>query len=812
MKKKLGLLSVLLCTSSFIFAQTTNTAKDFKEKNNTFTFTESQLGEDADVSQSVAAITSATDDVYLSNVGYSFSPMRFRVRGYDSQYNGVYINGILFNNTEIGRFSYGLIGGLNDATRNKEGIANFEQNGFSFGSIGGATNITMRASQYAAGNKLTLSATNRNYVARGIFTHSTGLLDNGWAFTGTIGFRWANEGQVDGTFYNAFSYFFSAEKKIDDRNSISISSFGAPTERGQQGASTQEAYDLAGSNYYNPYWGYQNGEKRNSRVVRSFEPTTIATWNFELDKKTKLVTSLAFKYSSYGTSAFGFGNNALDPRPDYTKKLPSYFTDAEKEAVTKAWETDEAYRQVNWDEIYRTNQQQNQFNETASYYLEERHNDQMTLALSSVLNKSFKSTHLTAGLEVNSTKGLHFKKMKDLLGATSFVDLDAFAIRDFGETSPMAQNDMDNPNRSIATGDKFGYNYNVYNNKARLFAQGKTVTRYFDFFYGANIGGTQMYRDGLMRNGRAPEGNASKGLSDKKFFTEYAVKGGATFKINRNHTFTLSGIYENRAPLSRNAFVAPRIKNLYVDGITTEKILNGNFDYNFTVGPVHGRIGAFYTKFTDVTELEAFYDDDSHKFTYLSMNNIDKQNYGFEAGVEVRINSSLSVTGLATYSDSQYKNNPTATLTYESSNEVVTGQTVYCKDFRQSGTPLSAYSLGIDYNKSGWFFSVNGNYYDDIYLDFSTIRRLSKTIIAEENRDPQEKLAGGFMLDASIGKYIRLSKGRSISINLSGNNLLNKTDQRTGGYEQNRIDGDKYQSKYFYARGINGYLNISYRF
>ena len=56
----------------------------------------------------------------------------------------MYINGVQFNDAETGRFSYGLIGGLNDATRNKEGIGPFEINNFTFGAIGGASNINLR--------------------------------------------------------------------------------------------------------------------------------------------------------------------------------------------------------------------------------------------------------------------------------------------------------------------------------------------------------------------------------------------------------------------------------------------------------------------------------------------------------------------------------------------------------------------------------------------------------------------------------------------------------------------------------------------
>ena len=379
MKQRLGIVIALFCLSPAIFAQQ-KAEKNAREDNASFTFTESQLNEDDDAAQSASAFVSSNNDVYLSNVGYLFSPMRFRVRGYNSQYSDTYINGVLFNDVETGRFSYGMIGGLNDATRNKEGIGAFEVNNFTFGPIGGATNINMRASQYAAGSKLSLSGCNRNYILRGMYTYSTGLLKNGWAFTGSLGYRWANEGVIEGTFYNAFSYFLAAEKVFNDKHSLSFATWGAPTERGQQGASTEEAYYLANSHYYNPNWGYQNGEKRNSRVVRSFEPSAIASWDFDINKEMKLKTSAGFKYSNYGTSALGWSGNAADPRPDYYKKLPSsIFNVYDKSTVpsedelnlfnevTERWKTSKSTRQIDRDQMYFPNQQANAFGKDTLY-------------------------------------------------------------------------------------------------------------------------------------------------------------------------------------------------------------------------------------------------------------------------------------------------------------------------------------------------------------------------------------------------------------------------------------------------------------
>lgn len=110
MKQRLGLAIVLFCLMPALFAQQ-KAKQNAREDNASFMFTESQLNEDDDAAQSTSALVTSNNDVYLSNVGYLFSPMRFRVRGYDSQYSDMYINGVQFNDAETGRFSYGLIGG-----------------------------------------------------------------------------------------------------------------------------------------------------------------------------------------------------------------------------------------------------------------------------------------------------------------------------------------------------------------------------------------------------------------------------------------------------------------------------------------------------------------------------------------------------------------------------------------------------------------------------------------------------------------------------------------------------------------------------
>ncbi|MBO7315263.1 MAG: carboxypeptidase regulatory-like domain-containing protein, partial [Alistipes sp.] len=53
--------------------------------------------ESAGDSQSMPSALSASKDLFNNNASYRFSEMRFNVRGYDSQYQDVYLNGIRFN-------------------------------------------------------------------------------------------------------------------------------------------------------------------------------------------------------------------------------------------------------------------------------------------------------------------------------------------------------------------------------------------------------------------------------------------------------------------------------------------------------------------------------------------------------------------------------------------------------------------------------------------------------------------------------------------------------------------------------------------
>lgn len=801
-----------------------------------FVVDESQINDEDGSNQTIGSIGNASDDVYLKKASYTFSPMRFSIRGYNQEYQQTYINGVAFNDGERGRFNYSSLGGMNSVFKNRTTSSYTEANNFSYGDLAGASNINARSSNYAPGAAVSLAATNRSYILRANASYATGLMPNGWAFNASMIYRWSNEGAWDGTFYNSWGYFLGVEKVFNPNHSISLITYGAPTQRGQQGAVTQEVYDLAGSIYYNPYWGYQNGKKRNSRVVESFDPTAILSYEWKIDRNQKLNVGAGYHYSNYSSTALGF-YNAPDPRPDYYRNLPSFQqSEGLAEMTDELWRT--KYSQIDWQRLYQDNYLNNAANPfgSAKYMVEERHNNLMETVFNAVYNGQLtKKLKVTGGLEAKYSKGMHYKTMSDLLGGNQWIDIDQFAERDLNKlpvtNNNIIQNDLDKPNRVIAVGDRFGYDYDMNIYTAKAFAQNEWNLAHMDFYYAAKVTFTNFFREGHMRNGRADFlGVKSKGKGASYQFFDPSFKAGFAYKFDGHNRVSVNALAESRAPLAYNAYISPRIKDTRIKNLQSEKILSYDINYNFNYRIIKGRVSAFRTHYNDVAELTGYYDDSYQTFINNSISGLNKLYQGVEAAADIKINGSFSVTVAGTWADYKYTNNGSGVMSPENGSFEDLKEKVYTKDLYANSGPQIATSLSVNYfHPKMWFADITGSYYAKNYLDFAPSRFTAsrmKEYTPEQKKvlATQEELPDGFLLDASLGKLIYLNnRAQQLNINLSLSNILNNTKMITGGYQQGRLplDSDKkidnsglnkFPNKYYYAQGFNIFLNIGYKF
>ena len=842
MRKKLKLALFALCCTATVTAQVdTKQGQDATVDESAFTFTESQLGEDDNVSQEVTVL-GMNSNAYASEVGYKWSPARFKFRAYNSKYNDIYINGNPANDAERGEFRYSLVGGLNNQTRGVEASLPFEDNIFAMTSLGGSNNYNFRPSAMPAGHRLSVAGANRNYIFRGMYNYSSGYNAKGWAWSMGLTYRYAGEGYVEGTFYNALSYYLGVEKMFNPQHSLSLVTWGNPTERGAQAASTDEMYWLANDRFYNPNWGYQNGKKRNSRIIHDWAPSALLTWDWNIDHTAKLTTTLFGKYAMYSSSRLNY-NNSTNPTPDYYSLMPSYNynvwdptdTDNRTASGLEAWQASYDYlsaskanRQINWDQLYFSNKAVSAQGGDAMYYLQAYHDDQLTVSLASSLNKQLSKTQkLNAGFNLSTNKGMHYQTMEDLLGASTFHNVNTYVVGTYLSSDMQAMYDADHPNKEIKVGDRFAYDYNIFVNRMNLWATYAENFGPLHYFLSGRIGGETLQREGLMRNGLAL--NNSLGKSKTASFLDGGGKFGAMLNMGKGVTF-LGGIgYEKKAPVARSAFAAPQMNNDFVRDLRNEDVFSSELGLQLETSWVHANLNAYYSRLGHVAEYSMYYDDSQNSFSYVSINGIKKVYYGLELGLNFKVSSTFNIKALGALTEAKYIND--ADVAYVKSQDGKSyNDVVLSRGMHEGCTPLSAASIDLNYHSGGWFIDLIGNYYDRIYLYYTPVTRYaSENLLRDDlgndsyNRYDQAKGDGGFMLDASIGRSIYLKRG-SLSINLMLTNILNNTKIVTGGMEQNRKDRKnvndedmrayKFQKspKKFYANGTNGMLIVTYKF
>ncbi len=819
---------------------------------------------DADLGDmAVSGILSSSKDPFNAAAAYTFSSARFRRRGYGSEESGLFFNGIQMNNMENGRAYWYLWGGLNDVTRDQEVSDGLAPTNHGFGLFGGNTNINTKADSYRKGTKLVYSMSNRSYRNRTMITHSTGMMDNGWALTVSGSKRWGDEGYIDGTSYDAYGYFLSALKKINKKHSIGLTVFGAPSKRGGSGASVQAAYDIVGSNYYNPNWGWQDSKKRNAKMQKSHTPVAILKHYWELNSKTKIETSLVYMNGESGRTALNW-IDAADPRPDYYRNFSIYPANANNTQVDEDFKNNS---QLNWDGMYKANQYNNpdyidadgkNHGKHARYMLEDRRRDvEQIIADVNIRHELNKNIQLVGGANYNSYTAHTYTLVDDLMGADFIYNIDKFATRQDPKLIladqkriDRVQNDYDyflehGEAQKLKEGDVYGHDYEAHVDKISGFAQANFSYDKFDYYASLGLVQTTMWRDSKVKKGLFMDN--SFGKSEKLNYFNYAAKAGVTYKKDGKNYFSANAGYMTKAPTFRNVFLSPRTRHTSLKDKgqnTDEKIITADLGYAYRSPNFKLKANAYYTKFQDQIKTMGFYHDESRTFVNSIQSGVDKTHMGIEIGFDYKLLDELSLIGAIAVGEHKYDSRPLLTMIADNEDKPVQDAVpVYVTDFKETGYPQQAYTVGLKYSSDKyWWVGVNANYYREMYLSYNPLRRTKAAFDRykdvtdySDDIDPkdlftnllnkvtdQTKLDDQFTLDLNIGKSWRIDYKYYININLSVSNILDNTDFITGGYEQSRIKTDsKYESRYdisqfppklYYAYGRNFFLNMSFRF
>ena len=720
------------------------------------------------------------NDVFNNIAGYNFSSVRFRVRGYSSESQDVYMAGVRMNDAITGYTPYSLWSGLNEAVRSKESVNGSEISDYGFGGYNGLTNIDPMASKVRTGWRGSVLTNSALYRLRLMMTYSSGELDNGWSYAFSASARLGGNDWIKGVYYRSFGYYGSVEKKFGEEHKLGLTFMAAPGQRGAQNGSTQEVYDLMGDNMYNSNWGYYNGKVRNARVKKTHEPIAILKYDFTPEsKKLKASATVLYRFGKNGYTALDW-YDAPDPRPDYYRNLPSYFfmdnTDYNRLNYSKymwakeQWEQDiPSITHINWDRLYAVNAMNSTADGNRSkYVIEERRTDQQDLNFAA--NAKWSPVNcftLVGGLSYKWNRTEYYKILDDLLGGDYYVNIDQFAERDYASSVTMYQNDLDyylknGKAQTLKQGDKYGYDYYANVRRAEAWASGKFSKFGLDVALAGRIGYTKYWREGLLRKGLFPgldangqpmtyEGKVittydpitgdaitSLGKSEVKDFLTGAAKLNVSYVIPGGHRVYANAAFIADAPNFNQAFISPRTRNSIVPNLKTNKTLTADLNYAYSNSGYDVRVTGYYTAIKDQSKVMSFYDDAQNSFTNFAMSGIDQRHIGLELGFKVPLPvPNLALQGVVSYGQFVYTSNPKMYQTYDNSAAIVEdtyGVTIpYWKSHPTadgktvkhyvSGTPQLATSLGLSWNKNYWFVDADVDYFDFAYLDMNPLYR-----------------------------------------------------------------------------------------
>lgn len=829
--------------------------------------TENDLAEDQNASTNVSGLLQATRDQFLRAAAFDFSATFFRPRGLDSEDGKVIINGIEMNKLFSGRPQFSNWGGLNDLQRNQVYTIGLAPADNTFGGYSGVQSIDMRASQQRPGSNISYASSNRSYQGRFMGTYNSGLLSSGWAYSISASRRAGEEGFQDGTLYDANSLGLSVERKINDKHSLNFTGMYTPNRRGRSTALTQEIKDLKGVTY-NPFWGFQDGQQRNSRIREIDEPVFILSHYWDVNSKVSVNTNVSYQFGKIGNTRIDNGGTRLvtlggqdaylggarNPNPDYYQNLPSYHLRNGTDPIDyqNAYFAQQDFvndGQLDWNALYLGNSIVRNQGGNSIYAIQEDRIDDKTIVANTIVSAELTDNILFhGGVTYRKLHSENYANLQDLLGGTGFLDVDFFAEESAAAlvtAQVLAQSDVRNPNRIVQEGDRYKYNYNLDAQVISGFAQAQFKTKKVDYYVSGTLSNTQYQRDGLYENGNF-SGAASFGKSDLLYFTNYGAKAGATFKITGQKFIDFNAGYLNDAPNLQNAFPNARQNNFTTEGLESQLSYSGDLSYIYRSPIIKARFTGYFTEFKQGTDIGFYFtegltglpSDDGAAFVQEVVTNIDRRNMGLEMGIEVQITPTINLKGAAAVGQNRYTNNPDFYLSSDDfAGPLRFGDgTTNLEGYHVAGGPETALQIGFEYrDPEYWNIGVTANYFANGYSDINKLARtanFSQDFDGQTFNDYDPVLAAQLLKQEQFNSYtlVNIIGGKSWRIDnkfvgffATINNVFNQ-EFKTGGFEQARnsnfrsIRDDRnnpievFAPRYFFGNGTTYYVNVYLRF
>ncbi|MDO7874280.1 TonB-dependent receptor [Hymenobacter sp. ASUV-10] len=620
-------------------------------------------------------ILNETPGVYATQGGGGTGDSRINVRGFDQRNVAVLVNGVPVNDMENGSVFWSNWD-LGDVTKSLQVQRGLSASKIAVPSVGGTINVLTKGFDDKRSILARVETGSNNYRKSSLML-SSGTLPGDWAFT-FYGSRRTSDGWVQQAYDDAWTYFGNISKRLGPHR-LSLTAMGSPQSHGQRSFtqrinafSNEKANEVgarSGTEYgfdYNPYWGKLNRRYRDSSgaIVNGPTETLNERANYyhkpqinlndfwQVNDKLFISTVL---YASYGngggiTGLTSPGNStSLPAKNGQTDFQTIYDNNANLGTITNPDKkaTGMLINSVNSHRWYG-------FVVGADYAL----NEQLTLS---------------AGVDGRTYYGLHYREIRDLLGANYAA-------------IPSGTDRNSDPATRLGVGDKLGYNYDGKTQWLGAYTQleyktpvlsavvSATVSQInykrIDYFQAKQLTvGDSTYSLGFGQSVTIPSdtpgqpgttytaADAQNVETPWVDFTGYSFKGGVNYNLTEHDNLFFNAGYISRVPFFNQVYTTNGVRypNVRPEGITSFEL-----GYGISYPNLKATLNAYYTLWTNKSTNSY----NSTDLVYTSVRNVDARHMGVELSVaqeisrRVQLNAAISIgdwrwigQGLATYSD-----------------------------------------------------------------------------------------------------------------------------------------------------------------
>ncbi|MDE5841280.1 MAG: carboxypeptidase-like regulatory domain-containing protein, partial [Muribaculaceae bacterium] len=544
--------------------------------------------------QELPEVLKTTPGVWATKDGGGYGDAKINMRGFKSANIAQLVNGIPVNDMEWGGVYWSNWSGLSDVTSSMQTQRGLGAAIISTPSVGGTLNITTKSLDAKKGGTLFYGMGNDNMNHIG-FSASTGLMKNGWAIT-IMGSRKWGDGYVQGTRFDAYTWFVNVSKKINDNHQLSFTAFGSPQDhwkRDTNNGLTVEGWQNV-KNYmdgespyrYNPTFGYRlNGQAYVSNQNHFHKPQISLNHIWQINYKSSLSTAV------YLSLANGYGSSGQGRTSDYR----SQWYGASNGILSTTW------RCADGTFDYSAIEEMNAASTTGSNMVMARsiNNHTWVGLVSTYKNELIENLNLLVGLDVRYYSGLHQTKINDLFNGQYYIDDSSRSTVLPANNSAAANPDW--KYQKLGVGDIVYRDYTGHVAQEGVYGQLEysCLNDKLNVFVGGSVNVNSYWLVNRFYYDKEHQ------RSETRNFVSGNVKGGINYNIDRHNNVFANAGYISRAPFMASAFLSREVSNAVNPDAINEKCVSAEVGYEFHSPKFTAQVNGYFTRWMDQTMVKS---------------------------------------------------------------------------------------------------------------------------------------------------------------------------------------------------------------